>query len=121
MLPRLQRVLVLQDDPDRDTSGNCGSNCGGFAVQEAENVRGDRQDFSFAPHDVLMNIWMPRLDGIGATRREKEDPDTRDIPVLALSADAYPPRRRMRCGRAATPFLEKPAHLMRCSTPSAGR
>ena len=38
------------------------------------------------PALVLMDLAMPEMDGREATRRLHEDPRTRDIPVLALTA-----------------------------------
>jgi len=38
------------------------------------------------PDLVLMDVWMPVMDGIEASRTLKEDPVTRRIPVVALSA-----------------------------------
>ncbi len=46
------------------------------------------------PDLVLMDIHMPRLDGIEAARRLHQDPATRSIPVVALSAAAPPQERR---------------------------
>ena len=38
------------------------------------------------PALVLMDLAMPEMDGREATRRLHDDPRTRDIPVLALTA-----------------------------------
>jgi two-component system, cell cycle response regulator DivK len=40
------------------------------------------------PDIVLMDVQMPRLDGLEATRRLKADPATAAIPVLAFTAFA---------------------------------
>lgn len=42
------------------------------------------------PDLIIMDLVLPELDGWEATRRLKADPDTRDIPVLALSSSAMP-------------------------------
>jgi CheY-like chemotaxis protein len=39
------------------------------------------------PDLILMDIQMPRMDGITAMRELKNDPATRDIPVIVLSAN----------------------------------
>jgi CheY-like chemotaxis protein len=41
------------------------------------------------PDVIVMDFSMPRLDGIGATAALKTSPDTRDIPVLMLTAHSY--------------------------------
>lgn len=40
------------------------------------------------PALVVLDIMMPLLNGYEVTRRIREDPDTREIPVLLLSARA---------------------------------
>jgi len=50
---------------------------GGQAVEVAKRVR---------PDLVILDVMMPVLDGLQACRLLKEDPATRDIPVIFLSA-----------------------------------
>jgi diguanylate cyclase (GGDEF)-like protein len=50
---------------------------GGEAVEAAKRV---------LPDLVILDVMMPVLDGLGACRLLKEDPSTRDIPVIFLSA-----------------------------------
>lgn len=46
------------------------------------------------PDVVLMDVQLPRLDGLEATRRLQADPLTREIPVIALTASAMAEDRR---------------------------
>jgi diguanylate cyclase (GGDEF)-like protein len=50
---------------------------GGQAVEAAKRV---------LPDLIILDVMMPVLDGLGACRLLKEDPSTRDIPVIFLSA-----------------------------------
>jgi CheY-like chemotaxis protein len=60
------------------------------------------------PDVIIMDLSMPRLDGIAATNRLKRDSRTRRIPVIILTA--YPvkpmPQRALEAGAAL--FLTKP-------------
>ena len=60
-----------------------------FEVVTAEDgEKGCAMALSERPDIILMDLEMPGVDGWEATRRLKADPQTRDIPVIALSAHA---------------------------------
>jgi two-component system, cell cycle response regulator DivK len=40
------------------------------------------------PHLILMDMQLPGMDGLEATRQLKQDDATRSIPVIALTANA---------------------------------
>lgn len=60
------------------------------------------------PDVIVMDFSMPRLDGIGATTALKTAPETRDIPVIMLTAHSYGSvgRRAREAGCAC--FITKP-------------
>jgi two-component system, cell cycle response regulator DivK len=63
----------------------------GFRVLEAADGReGVRQAREFHPDLILMDISMPVMDGIEATELLKVGGETRDIPVIGLSAHGDP-------------------------------
>jgi two-component system cell cycle response regulator DivK len=45
------------------------------------------------PDLVLMDIHLPGINGIEALRRLRDEPATRDIPVMAVTASAMTPDR----------------------------
>src|SRR5688572_18028751 len=57
------------------------------------------------PHLVVTEILLPKLDGLALCRRIREDPVTRDIPVMVFSMLAAGGRAR---DAGATVFLRKP-------------
>ena len=111
LLPRPQRVLVVDDDADMRHLWELWLTFWSFTVEEATNgLEAVSKAAAFHPHLVLMDIWMPQLDGLAATQRLKADPRTRHIPVLALSADAYPPAPQKALEAGCEAFLAKPVH-----------
>jgi signal transduction histidine kinase/ActR/RegA family two-component response regulator len=63
------------------------------------------------PDLVLLDLHLPDLDGDEVLIRLKADPETRDTPVIMLSADASPGQiQRLREAGAAT-YLTKPLDL----------
>ena len=65
------------------------------------------------PNVILMDLSLPSMDGLSATRELKQDPSTRSIPVVLLTAHAYGSagRRAREAGCAA--FVPKPCEPRR--------
>jgi PAS domain S-box-containing protein len=65
------------------------------------------------PRLILLDIHLPEMDGWAVMRVLREDPDTRDIPVVAVSANAM--RGDLERGRAAgfADYLTKPLDVAR--------
>jgi CheY-like chemotaxis protein len=62
------------------------------------------------PDVVVMDLMLPGLDGVEATRRLKSDDATRDIRIVAMSASSAWKRRSPLLANA---FLSKPFDLDR--------
>jgi PAS domain S-box-containing protein len=85
----------------------------GFDTDEAANgeqalarMRAQRPDL------VLMDVSMPVLDGIEATRRLRADPLLRDLRVIMLSASPGEGNRRSAIDAGADAFIAKPLDLV---------
>jgi CheY-like chemotaxis protein len=62
---------------------------------------------SLIPHVVLLDINMPLIDGIRALRRLREASPFRDLPVIILSANEDPMKRREAAELGIFRFLKK--------------
>lgn len=63
------------------------------------------------PELVLMDVQMPKMDGLQAMTLMQKDPNLSEIPIIALTALAMPGDRE-RCLKAgATDYLSKPVSL----------
>jgi two-component system cell cycle response regulator DivK len=109
VLPRPQRVLVVDDSADVRELWTMWLQIWGFAVEQAGNgLDAIKLARTFQPHLVLMDLWMPIVDGLAATETMKADPHMKDVPVLALSADTFSPARERALKAGADRFLAKP-------------
>ncbi|MBF0342543.1 MAG: response regulator [Magnetococcales bacterium] len=86
----------------------------GLTARVAENGRiGVEMARQFRPDIILMDLHMPVMDGLSATRELRKHPETADIPVIGLSADAFLEREREAREAGIDTFLTKPVDLSR--------
>jgi CheY-like chemotaxis protein len=60
------------------------------------------------PDLIVIDISMPRLDGVAAIRRLKADERTRPIPVIVLTGHLHSPRQQEAQSAGAAAFVSKP-------------
>ena len=87
---------------------------GDFEVLAADNgEKGCEMAAAERPDIMLMDLEMPVFDGWEATRRLKGNPQTRDIPVIALSAHALAGERERALAAGCDEFDTKPIEFER--------
>jgi CheY-like chemotaxis protein len=106
-------LLVAEDDPDIRKLLNTTLTFKGYRVVTAHN---GREGLEFIqkerPLIVITDIMMPQLDGFGLVHRLRIDPQTRDIPVVFITA-TYVSRadQEFALNIGATRFIQKPVDL----------
>jgi CheY-like chemotaxis protein len=77
---------------------------GGLGVDLAKKHR---------PDLILLDVHLPDCDGEHVLQRIRDDPDTRTIPVVVLSADATPRQIERLRAAGAQEYLTKPIDVPR--------
>ena len=79
------RVLVVEDDEEIAQVLQRSLRLEGYDVKvAADGVRALEEAHAFLPDIVVLDLGLPRLDGIDVARRLREDGD--DVPILILTA-----------------------------------
>ncbi len=88
MTPVPTILLVEDNEMNRDMLSRRLERAGYRVIVAVDGPRGIAAARAEAPDLVLMDMSLPEIDGWEATRHLKEDPATRGIPVIALTAHA---------------------------------
>lgn len=89
--PRREKPLILVvDDVEDGRIVICDFlELRGFELATAaDGVEAVDKAFELRPDLILMDVWLPNMDGLEATRRIKADPRTAGVPIIALTAHA---------------------------------
>jgi len=85
-----KRVLLCDDEIHILRAAEFKLKRAGYDVETAGDGEEAWELIEAAPPDILVTDYqMPRLDGFGLTRRVREHPSTRDLPVLMLTAKSF--------------------------------
>jgi CheY-like chemotaxis protein len=106
---KVPRILVVDDQlENRDWLMKL-LTCIGFDVRGADNGEAAiRKWEEWNPRLILMDVHMPVMDGLEATRRIKADPRGKETVIAALTASAMEDDRRTVSQSGADDFLTKP-------------
>ncbi len=104
------RVLVIDDDGSIKKVCSLYLSAEGFVVNTtSEAGRAVKEALSAKPDAIVMDLDMPGIDGLAATRALKSNRKTAGIPVLILSAsDDVRVKNRALVTFRADDFLAKP-------------
>lgn len=108
----MPKLLIVDDEPDNIELLARRLSRRGFEVVSATSaVEGIAKAEAEQPHLILMDIKMPQVDGLEATRRLKANPATAHIPVIALTAHAMAEDRVQALAAGANEYESKPVDL----------
>lgn len=105
-------ILIIEDDPKNLTLFRDLLQRFGYMTIEATNGReGIKLARTNKPDLVLMDIQLPVMDGIEATRILKSDPETKNIPILALTSYAMKGDKEKILQAGCDAYLAKPVDV----------
>jgi two-component system cell cycle response regulator DivK len=104
-----QKILVVEDNQDNRELVVKVLKINGYHVIEAvdgeeaiEKTRAENPDL------ILMDLFIPKIDGYEVTRRLKRDIDLKSIPIIALTAHAMKGDMEVALGAGCDGYIPKP-------------
>ena len=109
----MERILIIEDElPMRTALQDVLAGESYRVLTAPDGETGLARALKEKPDLILLDIMMPKLDGFGLVHRLRINPETRDIPVVFITA-TYIARedREFALHIGATRFLQKPVDL----------
>lgn len=105
----MKKILVIEDSAPSMALIVAILSQAGYQPIEADSAeRGLEIAREAAPDLILMDLRLPQMDGLAATRALKADPKTRRVPVIAVTAWALPGDEHLSFEAGCDGFVAKP-------------
>jgi two-component system cell cycle response regulator DivK len=110
----MKKILLIEDNElNRDMLSRRLQKRGYEVVTAVDGETGIAMAQAEAPALILMDVTLPGIDGLEATRRLKAAPQTRHIPIVALTAHTMVSDRDTALAAGCDDFDTKPIELPR--------
>jgi two-component system cell cycle response regulator DivK len=104
-----RRILVVEDQEDnRRIIRDLLTSIGYELIEATDGAAGVRLAGTERPDLILMDIQLPVLDGHEATRRIKQDPKLRHIPIIVVTSYALSGDDAKAMAAGADAYVAKP-------------
>ena len=112
----MKKLLLVEDNEmNRDMLSRRLARRGYEIVVATDGSQGVAEATRHLPDLIIMDMSLPVLDGWESTRALKEQPETRSIPVLALTAHAMAGERERALEAGCNDYDTKPVDMIRLS------
>jgi len=107
-------ILCIEDNHDNSLLVRRILEAEGYRFVEARNARTALELIAaYTPDLILMDINMPDIDGYTLTARLRSLPNTKNIPILAVTANALKGDRERSLAAGCDAYIEKPIDVDR--------
>ena len=108
----LKKVLVVEDDQDNREMVLKVLKYNGYGVIEAvDGQEAIEKAKTENPDLILLDLYIPKMDGYEVTRTLKGDQDLKHIPIIALTAHAMKGNREEALAAGCDGYIAKPINV----------
>lgn len=112
LLSKSRKILLIDDSQFMRVVAERALKIAGYTLKTAsDGEQGLRLAREIRPDLVVLDLILPKVPGLEVLRRLREDPDTKDIPVIVLTALSEKNQERVLAEGAAA-YLEKSEKLL---------
>ena len=105
----MKQILYVEDNDDNMFIVHRRLTLAGYEVTVARNgLEGVTMAADLKPDLIVMDIKLPVIDGLEATRRIRARPETKDIPIIALTSESDAKMRQAALEAGCDDFEGKP-------------
>jgi two-component system cell cycle response regulator DivK len=106
------KILVVEDNQDNREMVVKVLKFNGYGVIEAvDGEEAIEKAKTEAPALILLDIYLPKMDGYEVAKRLKGDTGLKDIPVIALTAHAMKGNREQALAAGCDGYIAKPIDI----------
>lgn len=108
----MPRILVIDDDPAIAELVSVNLEMAGYDVSQAgDGIKGQALAVQLLPDLIMLDLMLPKVDGLTVCQRLRRDKRTSDIPILMLTALGQTQDKVDGFNAGADDYLTKPFHL----------
>ncbi len=108
----LKKVLVVEDDQDnREMVLKVLKHNGYQAIEAVDGEEAIEKTKAEKPDLILLDLYIPKMDGYEVTRRLKGDRGLKHIPIIALTAHAMKGNREEALAAGCDGYIAKPINV----------
>jgi len=109
----MKRILVIEDNPTNlKLAATILAKAGYDVAQALDAPSGIARAHELRPDLILMDVQLPGMDGLAATRELKQHPETKAIPVIALTAFAMKGDEQKMLAAGCDGYIAKPIRYL---------